>query len=88
VKIELVAGAADRQAAPSDLPSSMGSSRMHHFCVAVADLDAAISDLRERDVDLIGGPMEIADIDRRIAFVTDNLGNIIELTGPARLRQA
>jgi len=31
---------------------------------------------------LIGGPMDIDDIKQRIAFITDNLGNIIELMEP------
>jgi hypothetical protein len=48
----------------------------------VADLDAAVSRLHELDVPLIGGPMEKPEIDQRIAFVTDNVGTIIELTEP------
>ncbi|GAA0211857.1 hypothetical protein GCM10009527_004870 [Actinomadura nitritigenes] len=81
VKIELLAGASNRGAAPSDdILTSMYTSRLHHFCLAVADLDAALSRLHELDVPLIGGPMDIPAIGRRIAFVTDNVGTIIELS--------
>jgi catechol 2,3-dioxygenase-like lactoylglutathione lyase family enzyme len=82
VKIELVAGASSRQAPTDNVLKSMDPSRLHHFCLAVDDLDAAISHLGARGVDLIGGPMEVADIGQRIAFITDNLGNIIELAEP------
>jgi hypothetical protein len=41
-----------------------------------------VSRLLELDVLLIGGPMEIAETSQRIAFVTDNVGTIIELTEP------
>lgn len=83
VKIELLAGASNTGGAPtSNVLTSMDPSRLHHFCLAVADLDAAVSRLLELDVPLIGGPMEIPEIGQRIAFVTDNVGTIIELTEP------
>ncbi|MFC4122828.1 VOC family protein [Nonomuraea zeae] len=82
VKIELLAGAATRQAPAGDVLTSMDPSRLHHFCLAVDDLDMTVSRLRDLGVELIGGPMEVAAIGQRIAFVTDNLGNIIELAEP------
>ena len=83
VKIELLAGASNRGGAPTDnVLTSMDPSRLHHFCLAVADLDTAVSRLLELDVPLIGGPMEIPETGQRIAFVTDNVGTIIELTEP------
>ncbi|MET8632619.1 VOC family protein [Streptomyces sp. NPDC004680] len=83
VKIELLAGASNRGAAPTDnILTSMHTSRLHHFCLAVADLDVALSRLLELDVPLIGGPMDIPAAGRRIAFITDNVGTIIELSDP------
>jgi catechol 2,3-dioxygenase-like lactoylglutathione lyase family enzyme len=82
VKIELLAGASSRQTPTTNIMTSMDPSRLHHICVAVEDLDAAVSELSDLDVDLIGGPMEIPEIGQRIAFITDNLGNIIELAEP------
>ncbi|HTU08367.1 MAG TPA: VOC family protein [Trebonia sp.] len=83
VKIELLAGASQRNGAPTDnVLTSMDPSRLHHFCLAVADLDAAVARLLELDVPLIGGPMEIPEIGQRIVFITDNVGTIIEVTEP------
>lgn len=83
VKIELLAGASDQGGTPADnVLTSMDTSRLHHFCLAVADLDAAVSRLLELDVPLIGSPMEIPATGQRIAFVTDNVGTIIELSDP------
>ncbi|WP_327589826.1 VOC family protein [Nonomuraea sp. NBC_00507] len=86
VTIELLAGASNRREAPTrDILTSMDPERLHHFCLAVEDLDATVSQLRDRDVPLIGGPMDVPAIGQRIAFITDNLGNIIELTEPGTL---
>ncbi|PRY41668.1 VOC family protein [Umezawaea tangerina] len=82
VKIELLAGAATGQKPTDNVLTSMDPSRLHHFCLAVADLDVAVAELDGLGVRLIGGPMEIDDIKQRIAFITDNLGNIIELMAP------
>jgi catechol 2,3-dioxygenase-like lactoylglutathione lyase family enzyme len=83
VKIELIAGASHRNEAPTDdLLASLHPQRLHHFCIAVEDLDTTVSQLRDRDVQLIGGPMDVPAIGQRIAFITDNIGNIIELTEP------
>jgi catechol 2,3-dioxygenase-like lactoylglutathione lyase family enzyme len=81
-KIELMAGASNRQAPTADVLSSMDPSRLHHFSLAVDDLDATVAALGAEGVDLIGGPMEVPEIAQRIAFIPDNLGNIIELTEP------
>lgn len=83
VKIELLTGAAQRSGTPAgNVLESMDPSRLHHFCLAVSDLDAAVSRLLELDVPLIGGPMEIPEIGQRVAFITDNVGTIIELAEP------
>jgi 4-hydroxyphenylpyruvate dioxygenase-like putative hemolysin len=82
VKIELLAGASNSQAQIDDILTSMDPSRLHHFCIAVEDVDAAIAELGNRGVPLIGGPMDIDAIQQRVAFITDNLGNIIELMTP------
>ena len=81
-KVELLAGASDGPASTINVLTSMDPSRLHHFCLAVNDLDDAIAQLEATGVALIGGPMDIEDIGQRIAFITDNLGTIIELTSP------
>jgi catechol 2,3-dioxygenase-like lactoylglutathione lyase family enzyme len=87
VKIELVTGAAEPHTAmPDSIATSHTIERLHHFCVAVEDLDAIVAQVSDRGVPLIGGPMEVPVIGQRIAFITDNLGNIIEFTEPATRR--
>lgn len=81
-KIELMAVATTRPAPAADVFDSMDPARLHHLCLAVDDLDAAVAELADQGVGLIGGPMDIAEIGQRIAFVPDNLGNIIELAQP------
>lgn len=85
-KIEVMTGATQRQQMTTDVFSSMDPARLHHFCLAVDDLDAAITQLGDQGVALIGGPMHVEAIGQRIAFITDNLGNIIELTEPGTAR--
>ena len=82
-KVELLAGASHGPASRiNNVLTSMDPSRLHHFCLAVNDLDDAIAQLEANGVALIGGPIDIEDIGQRIAFITDNLGTIIELTSP------
>jgi catechol 2,3-dioxygenase-like lactoylglutathione lyase family enzyme len=42
VKIELLAGASNRQAPTDDVLASMDPERLHHFCIAVEDVDATV----------------------------------------------
>ena len=41
-----------------------------------------LEELRSRDVNVIGEPFDVAVIGQRVAFITDNSGNIIEITEP------
>jgi catechol 2,3-dioxygenase-like lactoylglutathione lyase family enzyme len=83
IKIELLAAASHHQEATvKNIFASLDRERLHHVCMAVEDLDATLSWLGERDVQPVGEPMDVQAIGQRIAFITDNLGNIIELTAP------
>jgi catechol 2,3-dioxygenase-like lactoylglutathione lyase family enzyme len=89
IEIELVGAAPIGHDVPvSDIAASHDVERLHHFCFAVEDLEATLAELRERDVRPINEPMEIAVIGQRVAFITDNCGNVLELTEPGtRLAQ-
>jgi catechol 2,3-dioxygenase-like lactoylglutathione lyase family enzyme len=63
----------------SDLGDSVRMAGYHHFCINVLDLDATVAELRTRDVTIVTAPFELPVIDRRIAFIADSFGNIIEL---------
>jgi catechol 2,3-dioxygenase-like lactoylglutathione lyase family enzyme len=83
VKIELMSAASRSQGASiENIFGSFDPERLHHICLAVEDLDTTLSQLAERDVASLGDPMEVPEIGQRIGFITDNTGNIIELTEP------
>ena len=42
----------------------------------------SVEKLRSRGVNIVGGPFDVAPINQRIAFITDNAGNVIEITSP------
>jgi glyoxylase I family protein len=82
-KIEILGGGdAAPQSRFDDISSSFGSEGLHHFCLAVDDLDGVIEELSRRGVGLIGEPFVVEEIGRRLAFVEDNSGNLIELSAP------
>jgi len=59
-----------------EVPSRCGQ----HFAIQVADLDGAIAELRDRNVD-VGDPSGVGSA--RQAFLFDPSGNMIELHEPA-----
>ena len=82
-KIELLAGAGPApQERFAELGASFGVERLHHFCLAVDDLDTTVAELAERGVPLLGETFVVEEIGRRLAFVADNSGNLIELSAP------
>jgi catechol 2,3-dioxygenase-like lactoylglutathione lyase family enzyme len=83
VKIELMSAASRTQGASTDnIFATLDPERLHHICLAVEDLDTTLSQLAERHVPPLGEPMDVPEIGQRIGFITDNIGNIIELTEP------
>jgi len=83
VKIELMSAASRRKGVSIDnIFASFDPERLHHICLAVEDLDTTLFQLAERDVPSLADPMEVPEIGQRIGFITDNTGNIIELTEP------
>ena len=85
VKVEILgASEAEPQIPPADLAGTFGSERIHHFCIAVDDLDATVEELRRRGVSFLGEAFVVEEIGRRLAFFTDNNGNLIELSAPKR----
>lgn len=62
-----------------DVPNSCGQ----HFAIQVADLDAALVELRDRGIE-VGDPSGVGSA--RQAFLSDPSGNMIELHEPASAR--
>ena len=63
----------------SDLGDSLRLAGYHHFCLNVASIDDTVAELRRRDVTIVTEPFELAVIGRRLAFLADPFGNLIEL---------
>ena len=63
----------------SDLGDSLRLAGYHHFCLNVDDMDATIANLRRRGVTIVTEPFELPVISRRLAFIADPFGNLIEL---------
>jgi catechol 2,3-dioxygenase-like lactoylglutathione lyase family enzyme len=82
-KIEILGGpdAAAQPRVPA-LDDSFGQERLQHFCLAVHDLDAVIEELKRRGCPFLGEPFVVEPIGRRLAFLEDNSGNLIELSAP------
>lgn len=54
-----------------------------HLALGVADLDAAVADLRGRRVEIVAPPREVPDgSGSRFAFIHDNEGMLVELFEP------
>ena len=82
-RIELVAGpgAADRPP-HNELGDSLALHGWHHVCLKVDSVDETVASLRKRGVKVIAGPMDVTELQRRIAFFEDGGGNMFELTQP------
>jgi lactoylglutathione lyase/glyoxylase I family protein len=63
----------------TDLGDSLRLAGYHHFCLNVADMDATVAEMRRRGVTVVTEPFELPVIQRRLAFIADPFGNLIEL---------
>lgn len=62
-----------------DLGDSLRLAGYHHYCLNVADIDETVAELRKRGVTIVTEPFELPVIKRRLAFLADPWGNLIEL---------
>ncbi|MCY1040047.1 VOC family protein [Corallococcus sp. bb12-1] len=62
-----------------DLGDSLRQGGQHHFCLNVVDMDATVAELRRRGVTLVTEPFVLPVINRKLAFIADPFGNLIEL---------
>ena len=63
----------------SDLGDSLRLAGYHHYCLNVASVDATLAEARRRGVTVVTEPFELPAINRRLAFLADPWGNLIEL---------
>ena len=65
----------------SDFGASLRTTGIGHFCFRVDDVDAALTEMNRRGVDTFVDAADYANVGRRVGFVKDNNGNIIEFAG-------
>ena len=64
--------------APEREPGTIDPSA-HHVCFAVADLDAAVAELEAASVPYVRGSQDQHGVEVAQIFVTDPVGNVVEL---------
>ena len=63
---------------PDDLPNHLADSGYSHLAFMVADVDAVMGALADKGVPPFFPATSFPDVGRRVAFVRDNMGNVIE----------
>ncbi|MET0299774.1 MAG: VOC family protein [Flavitalea sp.] len=63
-----------------DLGESLKEGGFHHVCLDVVNLDKTLAELKKRGVKIIGEPFYLEAITRKLAFISDPWGNMIELS--------
>jgi glyoxylase I family protein len=63
-----------------DLGDSLKYAGYHHFCLDVQSVDDSLAALRERGVTIVAEPWLVPAISRKLAFICDPFGNLIELS--------
>jgi lactoylglutathione lyase/glyoxylase I family protein len=82
-KVEILGRAtAEPQPDPISLEPTFRHEGVNHFCMAIDDFDVTVAKLRARGVEFVGEPFVVEEINRNLAFVKDNRGNLIELSAP------
>jgi lactoylglutathione lyase/glyoxylase I family protein len=64
----------------TDLGQSLKEAGYHHICLHVTNMDKTLAALKERGVNTIGEPFYLEAITRKLAFIADPWGNLIELS--------
>lgn len=67
-----------------DFGSHLRTSGYTHLCFEVDDVDATMAALAERDVPEFFPATDFPNVSRRVAFIQDNNGNVIEFAGPMK----
>lgn len=62
-----------------DLGDSLRLAGYHHFCLTVQHMEAVLEELRRRGVTIVTEQFYLEAINRKLAFIADPFGNLIEL---------
>ena len=79
--VEILAGGKlNSKTKHTDLGKSLEEAGYHHICVHVKNLDMTLAELKKRGVTTVGEPFYLESITRKLAFISDPWGNMIELS--------
>ena len=82
-RLEVVASTQAQNGMPvaSDFGESLRTTGIGHFCFRVDDVDEALAEMNRRGVPTFVEAADYPNVGRRVGFVKDNNGNIIEFAG-------
>jgi methylmalonyl-CoA/ethylmalonyl-CoA epimerase len=82
-RLEVVASSQAQSGMPivSDFGESLRTTGIGHFCFRVDDVDAALAQMNRRGVPTFVQAADYPNVGRRVGFVKDLNGNIIEFAG-------
>ena len=82
-RLEVVASTRAQSGMPvaSDFGDSLRNTGIGHFCFRVDDVDAALAEMNRRGVSTFVEAADYPNVGRRVGFIKDNNGNIIEFAG-------
>ena len=79
--VEILAGGKLKpQPSYKDLAESLENPGLHHICIHVKDIEKTLDVLKKRGVNAVGDIFYLKAITRKLAFISDPWGNLIELS--------
>ncbi len=79
--VEILAGGRLKpQPTYKDLAESLEAPGLHHICIHVKNIEKTVAELKSRGVTIVGDIFYLKDITRKLAFIADPWGNLIELS--------
>jgi len=79
--VEILAGGKLKpQPTYKDLAESLEEPGFHHICIHVKNIEKTVAELKRRGVSMVGNIFYLKDITRKLAFIADPWGNLIELS--------
>jgi glyoxylase I family protein len=76
----LAGGALTPNVKYTDLGKSLQVGGYHHICLHIKNMDKTLAELKKRGVNPVGEPFYLEAITRKLAFISDPWGNMIELS--------
>jgi len=69
---------------PSNINDIMQMKGLAHLCFRVNNVDEALAEFNQRGVPIFVAPENVPSVLRRVGFIRDNEGNLIEIAEPMR----